>query len=95
MAVDLATIRVPDGGTLAILREAGEESSNGEVNELYDRFVQTRQMAMIQEIRSACGITAPATTAVEPDEPDEPAADVIAGTAQADQAVEGWELETV
>jgi hypothetical protein len=82
-----------DDGTLASLQEAREESSNAEVAELYDRFAKARQAAIIQEIRRACGITA--STAVEADEPDEPAADVIAGTAPVDEAVEELQLGTV
>jgi hypothetical protein len=50
---------------------------------------------MVEEIRRACGITAPPPGAVEEDEPDEAAADVQAGTAPEDEARGELELETV
>lgn len=84
-----------DQTTLQILQDAREDLSDDDVEDLYGRFVQARQAAMIEEIRRACGITAVSPSETEADEPDEPAADVIDGTAPADEAIDELELETV
>jgi hypothetical protein len=71
-----------DTGAVAALTDATEELPNEQVSQLYERFLQARQAALIEEIRRACGVNAPTTLDTdEAIEPDEPAADVIAGTA--------------
>src|SRR5207237_9914245 len=51
------------------LHEATEKHSSGETAVRYERFVQAREAAIIEEIRSVCGIEAiEANAAVEPDE---------------------------
>jgi hypothetical protein len=79
-----------DEETLAIMQDAREEASSAKVADLYERFVQGRQAAIIDEIRRACGIAPAAAGVVEADEPDEPAADVQAG---AEPAADDEELE--
>jgi hypothetical protein len=68
-----------DGRTRALLDQAGDTATDKEVADLYERFLQAREAAMIEEIRKACGIT-PAK-AEGPVETDEPAADIEAGEA--------------
>lgn len=79
-----------DEGILPILQAAADETPNEDLAELYQRFLQARQAAMIDEIRRACGISAASVADDEgADEADEPAADVIAGVAPAeDEEVE-------
>jgi hypothetical protein len=71
-----------DSTTTPILDAAVEDLANDELTGLYERFLQAREAAMIDEIRRACGITATSpdsTEAVQPD--DEGAADFKDGTA--------------
>ena len=65
--------------TRALLEQAGETTTDEEVSNLYRRFLQAREAAMIEEIRKACGI-APVKQE-GPVETDEPAADIQAGEA--------------
>jgi len=80
---------------LAIMREAREDLSNEEAADVYSRFVQARQAAMIDEIRRAGGITLVPAEAAGGEEVDEPAADVAAGQLRADDVFEELEFETV
>jgi hypothetical protein len=68
-----------DDRTRALLEQAGGAATDEEVADLYERFLQAREAAMIKEIRKACGIT-PAK-AEGPVESDEPAADTETGEA--------------
>jgi hypothetical protein len=68
-----------DDRTRALLEQAGETATDEEVADLYERFLQAREAAMIEEIRKACGITS--AEAEGPVETDEPAADIKAGEA--------------
>jgi hypothetical protein len=68
-----------DSETRALLEQAGETTTDQEVANLYRRFLQAREAAMIEEIRKACGI-APVKEE-GPVETDEPAADIQAGEA--------------
>ncbi len=78
-----------DERTLPILQAAADDTPNDDLAGLYERFVQARQTAMIEEIRLACGIAAaPVAADDRADEPDEAAADVIAGTAPPDDEEE-------
>lgn len=92
---DLLEPHFIDDITLPILQEAREDLSDDDVADLYTRYVQARQQAMIEEIRSACGITEAPAEEDEEDEPDEAAADVKAGTAPVDEAMDELEFETV
>ena len=76
-----------DDETLAVLCEAAEELTNEQVAGLHARFVERREAAMIEEIRQACGLSLIAVDdTAEDGEPDEPAADVLDGTAPLDEA---------
>ena len=71
-----------DAAATKLLAQAREDLSDEQVAELYAAFIQARQAAMIAEIRNVCGITKAAEPVAEPTElEDEPAADVIDGTA--------------
>lgn len=63
--------------TRGLMEKASETSSDGEVADLFECFVQAREAAMIEEIRRACGIAA--VKAEGPVETDEVAADIEAG----------------
>ncbi|HEY2631901.1 MAG TPA: DUF262 domain-containing protein [Solirubrobacteraceae bacterium] len=69
-----------DGAAIQLLTEAAEDLSDQRAADLYERFLQTRQTALIEEIRHACGITA-RKDPTEANGHDEPAADVEAGIA--------------
>ena len=73
-----------DDRTSALLEHAGDTTTDEEVADLYDRFLQAREGAMIEEIRKACGITL--SKGEGPIEADEPAADIEAGDALFDEA---------
>jgi hypothetical protein len=81
---DLLEPHFMDDSTLPLLYAALEGLPDAEVADLYGRFVDARQAAMIEEIRRVCGITA-APAGIAEDEPDEAAADVQDGTAPADE----------
>jgi hypothetical protein len=70
-----------DEAATELLAEAAEALPDGEAAQLYERFLQARQAALIEEIRRACGITASAEPA-EHQEPDELAADLKANTTE-------------
>ncbi len=77
---DLLAPHFLDETTTKLLAEAAETLADEPAAQLYERFLQARQAALIAEIRRACGITA-GTEPIEHQEPDELAADVEAGTA--------------
>lgn len=66
-----------DDKTRALLEQAGETTTDEKVADLYRRFLQAREAAMIEEIRKACGI-AP-VKGEGPVDADEAAADIEAG----------------
>jgi hypothetical protein len=68
-----------DEKTRTLLEQAHEITSDKEVAELYGRFLQAREAAMIAEIRKMCGIVSAETEG--PVENDEAAADIEAGEA--------------
>jgi hypothetical protein len=82
-----------DEDTAAIMETALEDLADEQVEDLYQRFVQGRQAAIIEEIRRVCGITLAPLGAEEETEEDEVAADVKEGTEPSDEPDE--ELETV
>jgi hypothetical protein len=65
-----------DHRTRALLEQAEETTTDEDVADLYQRFLQAREAAMIEEIRRVCGITP--TKGDGPVETDEPAADIEA-----------------
>jgi hypothetical protein len=73
------------------MEQAGETTGNEEVADLYARFLQAREAAMIDEIRRACGITP--VEAKGPVETDEVAADIQAGGTLFDELDDESELE--
>ena len=79
--VDLLNPHFIDAGMLRTLRAAFENSTDAEVADLHIGFVIARQAAMINEIRSVCGITSMQAGIAADDEPEEAAADVRDGTA--------------
>jgi hypothetical protein len=92
---DLLEPHFLDASTLAIVQSAVEDSPDDQAADLYNRFLQARQAAMIEEIRRACGITAAPVAPAEQEEPDEVAADVRDETALADEEDYEVELEAV
>jgi hypothetical protein len=72
-----------DEPAIELMRSATEDLSNQEAAELYKRFLQAREAAIIREVRRVCGMaaaTAPVAETVE-DELDDIALDVKEGTA--------------
>jgi hypothetical protein len=80
-----------DPRTRALMEQAGETTADEEVADLYQRFLQAREAAMIEEIRKACGI-AP-VKGEGPVETDEPAADIEAGEALLEELDDETDLE--
>jgi hypothetical protein len=80
------------GEPRSLLQGATEEVPDEKLAELYARFIQAREAAIINEIRRACGITATSEAVEEDHVPDEVAADVQEGTAPTDEAAEELEL---
>jgi hypothetical protein len=93
--IDLLRPHFIDNATLPLLLAALEELPNAEAADLYGRFLQAREAAMIEEIRRACGISADLASLTEEVEPDDVAADIKAGTSPSDDEIEELELEPV
>lgn len=79
-----------DGDALPVLRQADEASSNSETAQLYAHFVNAREAAIIEKIRTVCGIAKTSAPAEDEAIPDEVAADVQAGVDPFD-ADENWD----
>ena len=62
----------------APLERAGDTATDEEVADLYERFLQAREVARIEEIRTPAKAEGPVDT-------DEPAADIKAGEAPFDE----------
>lgn len=77
---DLLAAHFLDESATELLAKAKEVLPHEEAAQLYERFLEARQAALIAEIRRACGIAQSTEPAEEP-EPDDLAADVKAGTA--------------
>ncbi len=77
--------------TAAIMETALEGLADEQIEDQYQRFVQGRQAAIIEEIRRVCGITPTPLGAEEETEEDEVAADVKEGTEPSDEALETLE----
>lgn len=84
-----------DEATISLMRDARESLTGDQATDLYGRFIDAREMAIIDEIRRACGISVIPAIAVADAEPDEVAADVKAGTELSEDESEELELESV
>jgi hypothetical protein len=93
--IDLLRPHFIDNATLPLLLAALEELPNAEAADLYGRFLQAREAAMIEEIRRACGISADLVSVTEDVEPDDVAADIKAGASPSEDEIEELELEPV
>jgi hypothetical protein len=93
--IDLLRPHFIDNATLPLLLAALEELPNAEAANLYDRFIQAREAAMIEEIRRACGTSADLASVTEDVEPDDVAADIKAGASPSEDEIEELELEPV
>ena len=80
---------------LPLLRGAIEEMSDAEAAEIYGRFLDAREAAMIEEIRRVCGVSALPESAPEQAQPDEVAADIKAGTGPAEDEDEGLDVDPI
>ena len=82
-----------NAATIPLMERASENLTEEQAADLFERFLYARQAALIDEIRGACGISAPAAEASPDDaEPDDLAADVRAGIVplfDEDEASEG------
>jgi hypothetical protein len=68
-----------DANSVALMADAAENTDNEEAAEMYERFLQKRQAALIKEIRRACGITVVSAEPAEEVELEDLAADAKAG----------------
>lgn len=93
--LDLVGPHFIDDTTLPLLVGALEELPNAEAADLYGRFLQAREAAMIEAIRRACGISAIPASVAEDVEPDDVAADIKAGLSPSGDEAEEVELEAV
>jgi hypothetical protein len=83
-----------DDTTLPLLLAAIEDLSNVQTTELYGRFVQAREAAMIQEIRTVCGIAEGHAAAAADEIPDDVAEDVRVGDGTShDDEIEEFHME--
>ncbi len=83
-----------DEVTLPLVSSAREDTANDDVADIYNRFLQAREAAMIEEVRRACGITA-LSGAADDSEPDEVAGDIKAGGSLSEAEADELELEPV
>jgi len=86
---DLLSPHFIDDTTLPLLSAATDSLTNLELADLYSRWLQAREAAIIQEIRRVCGIESLTGTDGEDLLPDEVAEDIKAGNgvATADEEV--------
>ncbi len=83
-----------DETALQLLLAAVEPLTNDEAADLYARFVQAREAAIIQEIRRVCGIVQAAGAVADDEIPDDVAEDVKAGdSASEEDEIEDLEME--
>lgn len=73
--------------TAAIMEAALEDPADGQVEDLYQRFVRERQATIIDEIRRVCGITPEPLGAEGESDEDEVAADIKEGTESSGEAL--------
>lgn len=91
--LDLMKPHFIDDAGLPLIRDATESLTAQETIDIYQRFLQAREAAMITEIRRACGITSATAATAESAVPDEVAADVQAGAGPVDEDEEDFEAE--
>jgi hypothetical protein len=82
-----------DGATLPILLVAIEDLSNEDAADIYARFIQSREEAIIREIRRACGIAQVQAGNEEDGLADDVAEDVNAGNGTSEEDFEILELD--
>jgi hypothetical protein len=75
------------------MEQGTEDLRNEELAALYTRFLATREAAIINEIRSACGITAAAPTREEEFGPEDVAEDVREGPGPVDEDLNQLDLD--
>jgi Protein of unknown function DUF262 len=81
-----------DATSVSLIRAASEALTHQQTVDIYQRFLQAREAAMIQEIRRACGIPVVALDAPHDSVPDDVAADIQAGDGEPED--ETGDLET-
>ena len=84
-----------DGAALSGIRAAAEALTPEKALDVYQRFLQAREAAMIAEIRRACAITAAGAGTSEESIPDEVAEDVQTGAGSAEDETEELEEEAL
>jgi Protein of unknown function DUF262 len=89
---DLLEPHFIDGTSLSHMRAATDTLTYQQAAEVYQRFLQAREAAMIEEIRRACGIDAAVTGTNDNAIPDEVAGDVQAGAGTLDDEAEDVEI---
>jgi len=82
-----------DGATLELLSRATEELPAVEVGDLYQRFLQARELGIIEEVRRACGITRAPDADAEDSLPDDFAEDIMEGEDTFDDEIGDLEIE--
>ena len=65
--------------SVTMMQEAKETLSSEEAIAIYERFIQRREAAIVQEIRRVCGVPDPSSSKHVELAPDEPAADIVEG----------------
>lgn len=91
--IDLLDPHFIDDTTLPLLLAALDDLPTAEAVDLYGRFLDAREAAMIEEIRRACSVSAMLTTVTEDVQPDDVAADIKAGVLASDDQIEEPEPE--
>ena len=89
---DLLGPHFVDEAIRPVLLEASEDLSDPDVADLYDRFLKSREEAIIGEIRRVCGITKVHEDTAQETPPDEEAEDIKSGNGSWEE-VEVEELE--
>jgi hypothetical protein len=82
---DLLRPHFIDVTTFPLLASAKEDLSNSEAADLYGRWLQAREAAIIQEIRRVCGIQIRETSEADDLVADEVAEDISAGNGQMEE----------
>lgn len=88
---DLLAPHFMSESTIPLLLGALEDLANQEAADLYSRFLDAREAAMIMEIRRVCGVSELPPVAADEDQADEVAADIKAGGGPSDDDIDGLE----
>ena len=89
---DLLLSHFIDETTLPLLLTAREELSDGELADLYARWLRAREAAIIEEIRRVCGVETNEPSEADDLPPDEVAEDVDAGNGASADEEEALEI---